>query len=124
MIESPFDGSPVLLVPALNPDVAVIHVQQADDQGNAQVWGIGGDCQVGANASKKVIISCERVVSREVIGQDPSRTIVPSFKVAAVVEEPFGGPSRLHPGVFTTWTFPTATFTSRLPTPRKVLRTF
>ena len=94
MIESPFDGSPVLLAPALNPDVAVIHVQQADDQGNAQVWGIGGDCQVGANASKKVIISCERVVSREVIGQDPSRTIVPSFKVAAVVEEPFGA----HPG--------------------------
>jgi glutaconate CoA-transferase subunit A len=94
MIESPFDGSPVLLVPALNPDVAIIHVQQADEEGNAQIWGIGGDCQMGANASKKVIVSCERLVSREVIGQDPSRTIVPAFKVAAVVEEPFGA----HPG--------------------------
>jgi glutaconate CoA-transferase subunit A len=94
MIESPFDGSPTLLVPALNPDVAIIHVQQADESGNAQIWGIGGDCKVGANASKKVIVCCERLVSREIIGKDPSRTIVPSFKVAAVVEEPFGA----HPG--------------------------
>jgi glutaconate CoA-transferase subunit A len=94
MIESPFDGSPTMLVPALNPDVAIIHVQQADEQGNSQIWGIGGDCQAGANAAKKVVVTCERLVSREVIGKDPSRTIVPSFKVAAVVEEPFGA----HPG--------------------------
>lgn len=94
IIDSPFDGSPTLLVPALNPDVAIIHVQQADEEGNAQIWGIGGDCKYGANASKKVIVSCERIVSREIIGKDPSRTIVPSFKVVAVVEEPFGA----HPG--------------------------
>ena len=94
IIESPFDGSPTLLVPALNPDLAIIHVQQADENGNAQVWGIGGDCKVGANAARKVIVVCERLVSREMIGKDPSRTIVPSFKVAAVVEEPFGA----HPG--------------------------
>jgi glutaconate CoA-transferase subunit A len=94
MIDSPFDGKPTMLVPALNPDVAIIHVQQADESGNAQIWGIGGDCKVGANAAKKVIISCERIVSRETIGKDPSRTIVPSFKVAAVIEEPFGA----HPG--------------------------
>ncbi len=94
LIDSPFDGSPTLLVPALNPDVAIIQVQQADELGNAQIWGIGGDCKVGANASKKVIVCCERLVSREIIGKDPSRTIVPSFKVVAVVEEPFGA----HPG--------------------------
>ena len=94
IIESPFDGSPTLLVPALHPDVAIIHVQQADEHGNAQIWGIGGDCKVGANASKKVIVSCERIVTRETIGKDPSRTIVPDFKVVAVVEEPFGA----HPG--------------------------
>ncbi len=93
-IDSPFDGRPVVLVPALTPDVGIIHVQQADEDGNAQIWGIGGDCQVGAMASKKVIVTCERVVSRETIGKDPSRTIVPAFKVAAVVEEPFGA----HPG--------------------------
>ncbi len=94
VIESPFDGTPTLLVPALNPDVAIIHVQQADENGNAQVWGIEGDCKWGANAARKVIVSCERIVSREVIGKDPSRTIVPDFQVAAVVEEPFGA----HPG--------------------------
>jgi glutaconate CoA-transferase subunit A len=94
MIESPFDGSPVMVVPALRPDVAIIHVQQADEDGNAQMWGIGGDCKWGANAAKKVIVSCERIVSRETVGKDPSRTIVPSFKVVAVTEEPFGA----HPG--------------------------
>ena len=94
MIESPFDGSPVMLVPALRPDVAIIHVQQADEDGNAQMWGIGGDCKWGANAAKKVIVSCERIVSHETVGKDPSRTIVPSFKVVAVTEEPFGA----HPG--------------------------
>jgi glutaconate CoA-transferase subunit A len=94
MIDSPFDGKPTLLVPALTPDVAIIHVQQADEYGNAQMWGIGGDCRVGANAAGKVIVSCERIVDREIIGKDPSRTIVPSFKVVAVTEEPFGA----HPG--------------------------
>ena len=94
VIESPFDGKKVVLVPALNPDVAIIHVQQADENGNAQIWGIGGDCQVGANAARKVIVCCERIVSREIIGKDPSRTIVPDFKVVAVVQEPFGA----HPG--------------------------
>ncbi|HSV95892.1 MAG TPA: CoA transferase subunit A, partial [Spirochaetota bacterium] len=54
----------------------------------------GGDCKWGANAAKKVIVSCERIVSRETIGKDPSRTIVPAFKVVAVTEEPFGA----HPG--------------------------
>jgi glutaconate CoA-transferase subunit A len=49
---------------------------------------------VGANAANKVIVSCERIVSREMIGKDPSRTIVPDFRVVAVVEEPFGA----HPG--------------------------
>ncbi len=94
IIDSPFDGSRTLLVPALKPDVAIIHVQQADEEGNAQMWGIGGDCQMGANAAGKVIVSCERLVSREVVGKDPSRTIVPAFKVAAVIEEQFSS----HPG--------------------------
>lgn len=94
IIESPFDGKPTMLVPSLKPDLAIIHVQQADEQGNAQIWGIGGDCRWGANAAKKVIVSCERIVSREVVGKDPSRTVVPGFKVVAVTEEPFGA----HPG--------------------------
>lgn len=102
LIDSPFDGKPVLLVPALKPDVGIIHVQQADENGNAQIWGIGGDCQYGANASKKVIIFCERIVSRETIGKDPSRTIVASPKVVAVVEEPFGAHPGYTPGFYDT----------------------
>jgi len=94
IIPSPFGGAPTVVVPALRPKVAIIHVQQADENGNAQIWGIGGDCKVGANAAEKVIVTCERIVSREVIGKDPSRTIVPDFKVVAVVEEPFCA----HPG--------------------------
>ncbi|MGB4110487.1 MAG: CoA transferase, partial [Desulfomonilia bacterium] len=57
-------------------------------------------CQYGANASKKVIVSCERLVSREEIGKDPSRTIVPSFRVAAVVEEPFAAHPAYTPGFY------------------------
>ena len=102
VIDSPFDGKPVLLVPALNPDVGIIHVQQSDEYGNAQIWGIGGDCQYGANAAKKVIVFCERIVSREVIGKDPSRTIVPAPKVVAVVEEPFGAHPGYTPGFYDT----------------------
>lgn len=102
MINSPFDGKPTLLVPALNPDIAIIHVQQADKFGNAQMWGIGGDCKSGANAAQKVIVSCERIVDRETIGKDPSRTIVPSFKVVAVTEEPFGAHPGYTPGFYDT----------------------
>jgi len=102
MIDSPFDGKPTLLVPALNPDVGIIHVQQADESGNAQIWGIGGDCQYGANASKKVIVFCERLVSRGTIGKDPSRTIVPAPKVVAVVEDPFGAHPGYTPGFYDT----------------------
>jgi len=102
LIDSPFDGSPTILVPALNPDLAIIHVQQADEFGNAQMWGIGGDCMYGANAAKKVIISCERIVSREMIGKDPSRTIVSGAKVVAVVEDPFGSHPGYTPGFYDT----------------------
>ncbi|MDD9301447.1 MAG: hypothetical protein HUK40_03515 [Desulfobacter sp.] len=94
LIDSPFDGSPTVVVPALNPDLAIIHVQQADESGNAQMWGIGGDCMYGANAAKKVIVSCERIIDRKIINKDPSRTILPGAKAVAVVEEPYG----THPG--------------------------
>ncbi len=102
LMDNPFDGSPTVVVPALNPDVAVIHVQQADESGNAQMWGIGGDCMYGANAAKKVIVSCERLVSRETIGKDPSRTIIAGSRVAAVVEEPFGAHPGYTPGFYDT----------------------
>lgn len=100
IINSPFTREEVLVVPALNPDVGIIHVQQVDAYGNAQMWGIGGDCKFGANASKKVIVTAERIVSRELIGRDPSRTIIPGFRVNAVVECPWGSHPNYVPGFY------------------------
>ncbi len=85
---SPIDGSPLLLIPAITPDVTVIAVQQADAAGNAQLLGPWGVSQEAALAAKAVIVLAEEIVPREVIGADPNRTIVPAMKVVAVVEEP------------------------------------
>jgi glutaconate CoA-transferase subunit A len=88
--QSPFDGSPLLLVPALRPDVAIIHVQRSDEEGNAHLWGNLGICEVAMLAARDVIIVAEEIVPREVILSDPNRVLGPSFKVRAVVHEPWG----------------------------------
>ncbi len=85
---SPFDGSPLFLIPAITPDLTVIAVQRADAQGNAQLWGPWGVSQEAALAAKQVIVIADEIVPRDVIASDPNRTIVPALKVAAVVEEP------------------------------------
>jgi glutaconate CoA-transferase subunit A len=85
---SPFEGSTVLLIPAIEPDVAVIAVQRSDEDGNAQLWGPWGVSQEAALAAKAVIVLADEIVDREVIRRDPNRTIVPAFKVAAVVVQP------------------------------------
>ena len=97
LVECPFTEEKVVLLPALNPDVAMMHAQRADVEGNVQAWGAFGDSKWALWAGKKVIVSVEEIVATEVIRSDPNRTIVPSFKVSAVVHEPFGA----HPGVMT-----------------------
>ncbi|MBX5456213.1 MAG: CoA transferase subunit A [Thermogemmatispora sp.] len=87
---SPFDGSPLLLVPALQPDVTILHVQRSDEDGNAHLWGSLGICQEAMLAARQVIIVAEEIVPREVITSDPNRVIGPSYKVCAVVHEPWG----------------------------------
>ncbi|WP_052887668.1 CoA transferase subunit A [Thermogemmatispora carboxidivorans] len=87
---SPFDGSPLLLVPALQPDVTILHVQRSDEDGNAHLWGSLGICQEAMLAARQVIIIAEEIVAREVITSDPNRVIGPSYKVCAVVHEPWG----------------------------------
>jgi glutaconate CoA-transferase subunit A len=84
----PFSGDPVLLVPAMTPDVTVLAVQRADAEGNAHLWGPWGVSQEAALAAKAVIVLADEIVPREVIVGDPNRTIAPAWKVAAVVEEP------------------------------------
>jgi glutaconate CoA-transferase, subunit A len=87
---SPLDGSPVLLVPAIQPDVAIIHVQRSDEEGNAHLWGNTGITQEAMLAARDVIIVAEEIVERAVIISDPNRVLGPAFKVCAVVHEPGG----------------------------------
>ena len=87
---SPVNEDKLVAVRVLRPDVAVLHVQRADEHGNAHIWGSLGVAVDGARASRKVIIVAEEIVAPEVIASDPNRTLVPGFLVAAVVHEPSG----------------------------------
>jgi glutaconate CoA-transferase subunit A len=89
-IDCPFTGERILLVPALNPDVALIHVQRCDPYGNAQIDGLQFMDIDLAIAANKVILTTERVVSNDQIRRAPDQTKVPFFAVDAVVELPFG----------------------------------
>jgi glutaconate CoA-transferase subunit A len=86
----PFTGEKVLLVPALNPDVALIHVQRCDAYGNAQIDGLPFMDVDLAMAANKVILTTERIVSNDQIRRAPDHTKIPFFTVDAVVEVPFG----------------------------------
>lgn len=86
----PFTGERVLLLPALNPDVALIHVQRADAFGNAQIDGLQFMDLDLAMAADKVILTTERIVANDQIRRAPDQTKIPFFAVEAVVEVPFG----------------------------------
>jgi len=87
---SPFGGEKILLVPSLQPDVAILHVQRSDENGNAHAWGNLGISEEAALASQRIIIVAEEVVPHQIIVSDPNRVLAPSFKVCAVVREPGG----------------------------------
>lgn len=100
LIRDPYTGLPITLIPALNPDVAIIHVHQADKYGNARVFGTGIAHAESAMASRKVIISAEEIIDTEEIRRDPGRTSIPYYAVDAVVEAPFGAYPGNCPGVY------------------------
>jgi glutaconate CoA-transferase subunit A len=85
----PYGGGEVVVVPAMNPDVAIIHVQRADAEGNAQIWGIIGEQKEAAFAARRVILTCEEIVDEEVIRSDPNRTLIPGLIVSAVCHVPY-----------------------------------
>ncbi|MDQ3950915.1 MAG: CoA transferase subunit A [Gemmatimonadota bacterium] len=89
-VACPFTGEELAAVPALNPDVAVVHAQRADRDGNTQIWGLLGVQKEAAFASKRVIVVVEELVDEDVIRSDPNRTIIPGTIVDAVVVEPWG----------------------------------
>ncbi|MBP6179941.1 MAG: CoA transferase subunit A [Anaerolineales bacterium] len=88
-IPDPYGGKDVIVVPALNPDVAIVHVQRADQNGNAHLWGIIGEQKEAAFAAKKVILTAEEIVDESVIRSDPNRTMIPGIVVSAVCHVPF-----------------------------------
>ncbi len=89
-ITCPFTGDRLLAVPALFPDVGVIHVHRADRYGNAQIDGIVVADWDMARASKRLILTTERLVDTDEIRQDPSKTVVPYWLVDAVCHVPYG----------------------------------
>jgi glutaconate CoA-transferase subunit A len=89
-IDCPFTGEKLLLVPALNPDVALIHVQRCDAYGNAQIYGLQFMDIDLAMAANKVVLTTERIISNDQIRRAPDQTKIPFFAVDAVVELPFG----------------------------------
>ncbi|OGP34945.1 MAG: CoA-transferase [Deltaproteobacteria bacterium GWC2_65_14] len=90
VIEDPYTGLPVALVPALNPDVAFLHAHQADRFGDCRIFGTNLFALEAAMASKRVIVSAEEIVDPDEFRKDPMRTTIPYFLVDAVVHAPFG----------------------------------
>ena len=90
VVKSPFSGRDIPVVPAANPDVCILHVQRADVNGNAQHWGGLGSTVHACLASRRIIVSCEEIVDYDIIKSSPHLTIVPGFRVSAVIEEPYG----------------------------------
>ena len=88
-VVDPYSGRDVVVVPALNPDVAIVHVQRADTDGNAHVWGIIGEQKEAAFAASRVILTAEEIVDAQVIRSDPNRTLIPGFIVSAVCHVPY-----------------------------------
>lgn len=88
-VTDPYSGEEVVVVPALNPDVAIVHVQRADRSGNAHIWGILGEQKEAAFAARHVILTAEELVDEDVIRSDPNRSMIPGFIVDAVCEVPF-----------------------------------
>ncbi len=89
-VACPYTGEQLATVPALRPDVTVVHAQRADKSGNTQIWGLMGVQKEAAFASKKVIVVVEELVDESVIRSDPNRTLIPGLQVDAVVVEPWG----------------------------------
>lgn len=89
MVKDPYSDQEVVTVPALNPDVAIVHVQRADAEGNAHIWGIIGEQKEAAFAASKVILTAEEIVDQDVIRSDPNRTLIPGFIVDAVCHVPY-----------------------------------
>ncbi|MCP4360814.1 MAG: CoA transferase subunit A [Chloroflexi bacterium] len=94
----PFTGEKLTAVAAINPDIAIIHVQRADEFGNAHSWGNMGVTREACLAARHILITAEEIVAPDIISSDPNRVITPGFKVSAVVHAPWGAHPSPVPG--------------------------
>ncbi len=99
-ISCPFTADRLTAVAAINPDVAIVHVQRADKYGNANSWGNLGVTRDACLASRHVIITAEEIVSPTLISADPNRVIIPGFRVNAVAHFPWGAHPSPVPGYY------------------------
>ena len=88
-VTDPYSGEVLNTVPALHPDVAIVHAQRADANGNTQIWGILGEQKEAAFAARRVIVTAEEIVDEAVIRSDPNRTLLPALVVSAVCHVPY-----------------------------------
>jgi glutaconate CoA-transferase subunit A len=89
-VRCPFTGATLAALPALYPDVAAVHVHEADRYGNCRIRGTTVADPDLARASKRLIVTCERLIPNDEIRREPDRTVIPFFCVDAVCEVPFG----------------------------------
>ena len=87
--KDPFGGEPVSLIPAANPDTAIVHVSRADKRGNGQMFGFSANAENIARAARHTILTCEELVSTDEIRKNGNLTIIPEYCVDAVVELPY-----------------------------------
>jgi len=89
-LADPYGGGEVVVVPALPPDVAILHVQEADAAGNARIWGTRFEDVLMAQAARRVIVTAERIVDWAAFEAAPESVAIAGFLVDAVVEAPGG----------------------------------
>ena len=89
-VRDPYTGADVYVAPALRPDWAVLHVQEADAQGNARIYGSVFWDRLMSRAARGVILTAERIVPTEELARQPELTVIPGILVRAVVEAPGG----------------------------------
>lgn len=90
LLADPYSDAEVYVVPVLQPDVAIIHVQEADSGGNGRILGTRFEDVLMVQAAKRVILTAERFVDGEVFAAAPETVAIPGFMVDAVVEAPGG----------------------------------
>ena len=96
----PFTGQPLVAVRAIRPDASIVSVQRAAVSGHAHAWGNLGVSREACMASRHVILVAEEIVSEETIRSDPNRIFIPSFRVGAIVHEPWSAHPSPMPGFY------------------------